>query len=138
MKRHYFDHDYSARNDQKILQLRFKHGNEGYGIYWMILEIMAEDSTGYIQVKDIGGLSIGLGVPSATLEAILESCAEIGLFLRCDHGNYYSERMLKHKKTMANFSLSGNKGAEIMQKRRGLQGGLQGGLQQGSQHIRLK
>ena len=34
----YFSHDYNARNDEKIRKLLFKHGYEGYGIYWALIE----------------------------------------------------------------------------------------------------
>jgi len=118
MKRHYFDHDYTARNDQKILQLRFKHGAEGYGLYWMLLETMAEDGTGYINRGAIGGLSVSYGVAIAPLLEVIETCVEVGLFKVCEHGNYYSERMLKHKAAMLAFSEFGQKGAEIRRKNR--------------------
>jgi hypothetical protein len=34
----YFSHDYNARNDEKIKRLLMKHGLEGYGLYWAIIE----------------------------------------------------------------------------------------------------
>lgn len=34
----YFSHDYNSRNDEKIRKLLFKHGYEGYGIYWALIE----------------------------------------------------------------------------------------------------
>ena len=34
----YFSHDYNARSDNKIQKLLAKHGMEGYGIYWAIIE----------------------------------------------------------------------------------------------------
>jgi hypothetical protein len=123
MKKHYFEHDYSARNDQKILQLRYKHGAGGYGIFWMLLETMAEDSTGYIQASDIGGLSLCYGVAIGGLSDVLKTCVEIGLFKQCEHGNYYSERMLFHRKEMDNFSLQGRKGAQIRWGNRGANAG---------------
>ena len=38
----WFKHDYNARNDEKILELRSIHGAEAYGVYWMIVETMAD------------------------------------------------------------------------------------------------
>jgi len=112
MKRHYFDHDFSARNDQKILRLRYKHGAGGYGVYWMVLEVMAEDTEGYIAPDSIGGLSLTIGVDVDTLSSIISDCVEIGLFKVCAHGNYYSTRMINHKKLMADFSEHGKRGAK--------------------------
>ena len=34
----YFSHDYNARNDEKIKYLLRKHGLEGYGIFWALVE----------------------------------------------------------------------------------------------------
>jgi len=34
----YFSHDYASRADEKIKKLIYKHGMEGYGIYWAIIE----------------------------------------------------------------------------------------------------
>ena len=117
--KHYFPHDYSAYTDQKILRLRYKHGAEGYGIYWMLLETMAQDTDGYINTEDIGGLSLGYGVAIDRLSAILNTLVKIDLFSVCEHGNYYSPRMLKHKKEIQQYSEYGKKGAEIRWKNKG-------------------
>ena len=34
----YFSHDYNTRTDDKIRQLVRKHGLQGYGIFWAIIE----------------------------------------------------------------------------------------------------
>jgi len=34
----YFSHDYNARNDEKIKRLIRKHGMQGYGLFWAIVE----------------------------------------------------------------------------------------------------
>jgi hypothetical protein len=34
----YFSHDYNSRNDEKIKKLIRKHGMQGYGIFWAIVE----------------------------------------------------------------------------------------------------
>lgn len=39
---YYFSHDSNARNDPKILAMRSVYGSEGYGWYWMIVEILRE------------------------------------------------------------------------------------------------
>lgn len=119
MKRHYFDHDYSARNDQKILALRFKHGFEGYGLYWAILETMAEDSTGHLSRGALGGLSISLGTPLETLEKNIEDCIKIGLFGETPDHKIFSGRMLEHKSLMQDFSNFGKKGVRIREANRG-------------------
>lgn len=39
---YYFSHDLNARNDPKILILRSVYGMEGYGRYWVLIEMMRE------------------------------------------------------------------------------------------------
>ena len=34
----YFSHDYNTRNDEKIKRLIRKHGMQGYGVFWSIVE----------------------------------------------------------------------------------------------------
>jgi hypothetical protein len=41
---YWFKHDANARRDQKILMLRTVYGAEGYGWWWMLLEMMRESS----------------------------------------------------------------------------------------------
>lgn len=107
----YFTHDYNARNDDKVLELRSIHGAEGYGVFWMVVETMAENSNGGIKVSLIGGLSLGYGVAKDTLMGIFNTCIKIGLFYEKD-GFYFSKRMLSHKELRNKLSLSGKAGAE--------------------------
>ncbi|MES2287412.1 MAG: Lin1244/Lin1753 domain-containing protein [Bacteroidota bacterium] len=107
----WFKHDYNARNDEKILELRSLHGAESYGIYWMIVETMADNDNGGINKKLLGGLSGGYGVAKGRLQEIIECCLEIELFYEKD-GFYYSGRMLRHKKEREVYSVKGKEGAE--------------------------
>jgi len=106
----YFSHDYNARNDPKVLQLRFKFGWEGYGLYWALLETMAEDSTGHIHREAIGGLSVGYSVAIDTLKAFINYCVDIHLFQK-DKDSFWSPRMVEHKKQRQAFVDAGRRGA---------------------------
>jgi len=50
---YYFPHFSNARNDRKILRLRRELGTEGYGIYFMILEILRDSSDYKYPIEDI-------------------------------------------------------------------------------------
>lgn len=39
---YYFSHDSNARHDPKILALRSEFGIQGYGIYWVVVEMLRE------------------------------------------------------------------------------------------------
>ena len=39
----YFSHDYNTRADIKIKKLIVKHGYEGYGIFWALIEALYQN-----------------------------------------------------------------------------------------------
>lgn len=106
----YFSHDYNARNDDKILELRANFGAEGYGLFWMIVESMAENENGGIKATLLGGLSLGYGVAKDTVCKLITHCLETGLFYD-NQGVYYSKRLLTHKEYRKSLSESGAAGA---------------------------
>lgn len=122
---YYFSHDYNARNDEKILELRSTHGAEGYGLFWMIVETMAENENGGISLQRMGGLSLGYGVAIGRLSEVISACLTIGLFYEND-GNIFSKRLLSHKELRKSLSESGSEGA----KRRW--GGYRGAIGEGN------
>lgn len=107
----YFNHDYNARNDDKILELRSELGAEGYGIFWMILETMAENENGGVKMSLMGGLSHGYGVPIAKLKEAISLCIRVELFYEKE-GSIFSKRLLQHKYIRKSLSDAGRAGAE--------------------------
>lgn len=88
----YFSHDADARNDDKIIRLRMRHGAEGYGIYFMILERLRGE-TDYMSVKDYNMIAFDLRVDAARVKSVVE---DFGLFVFTDDGKYfYSESFLR-------------------------------------------
>lgn len=117
-KTFYFSHDYNARNDDKLLELRALYGNEGYAVYFYCLETMAERGDGYIKATLIGGLSLGYNVSKEYLEKFLEKCTKLELFCK-DKKGYFNKRMIGHLEFRRKLSEAGRKG------------GLKGGLREG-------
>ncbi|MDR0682035.1 MAG: DUF4373 domain-containing protein [Dysgonamonadaceae bacterium] len=112
MNNSYFSHDSNARNDEKIVDLRLKHGMEGYGVYFAILERMRENKD-YFHVKDYNIIAFDLRVSNALVKSVIE---DFGLF-QCagDGSRFYSESFLKRMKAKDDVSKSrsenGRKGA---------------------------
>lgn len=109
----YFRHDSGARQDEKILALRMKHGWSGYGIYWAIIEKLRE-STSYMCTRDYNLIAFDLRVPSEQVKSIIE---DFNLFEFSDSGElFFSKRLLSdmHKKDelSASRSMAGKKGME--------------------------
>lgn len=107
---YYFTHDYNARNDEKILELRSRYDAQGYGVFWMVIESMAENENGGVKASLMGGLSKGYGVAKEWLSKFFEDCVEIGLFYQED-GFFYSKRLLTHKEFRKGLSENGRRGA---------------------------
>ena len=96
---YYFSHDGNARNDDKIIAVRMRHGAEGYGIYFMILERLMESSN-YMSVKDYNIIAFDLRVSADKVKSIVE---DFGLFSFSDDGIYfYSESFNRRMKPLEN------------------------------------
>jgi len=84
----YFSHDGNARNDSKIVRLRMRHGAAGYGVYFMILERLREESE-YVSVKDYNMIAFDLRVDASLVKSVVE---DFGLFAFTEDGEcFYSE-----------------------------------------------
>lgn len=49
---HYFSHDSNARHDYKIQALRSVYGVRGYGMYWIVIEMMREQKDYSLPLSD--------------------------------------------------------------------------------------
>ncbi|MCI6672401.1 MAG: DUF4373 domain-containing protein [Prevotellaceae bacterium] len=109
----YFRHDCNARQDEKILALRMKHGWEGYGLYWALIERLRENAN-YECVCDYNVIAYDLRVAANLIKCIVEN---FGLFTFTDDGKrFYSKRLsddMNFKDELsAARSAAGKKGSE--------------------------
>ena len=109
----FFSHDSNARNSDKLIPLRMKHGAEGYGVYFMILERL-RDEPSYMSVKDYNMIAFDLRVSSGLIRSVIE---DFGLFSFTEDGErFYSEGFLKRMSIKDAKSeirkTAGTKGAE--------------------------
>lgn len=108
---YYFQHDYNARNDDKILEIRAEFGLAGYGLFWCIIETMNENEDGTIKPSLIAGLSLGYGCTKEQLLSMLEFCVKITILYKYENGSYYSNRVIKHKSFRQTLAENGRAGA---------------------------
>jgi hypothetical protein len=113
----YFSHDYNAHNDVKILFMRQQLGMEGYGIYWFLIESLA-DSGGYLPLKIIPVLSMQMQTTEVKVKAVIES---FELF-EINDKQFFSARLLKHLDVRTTLSEKGKLGAEKRWKNGGANG----------------
>jgi len=103
---YYFSHDYNAHNDTKILYMRQDLGMEGYGIYWFLVESLA-DSGGILPLKIVPVLAKQMDVTLAKVETIIN---QYDLFQLIDD-QFFSQRLMQHLELRNGLSEAGKLGA---------------------------
>src|SRR5690348_17096922 len=71
-KSFYFSHDYTASDDVKILFLRQSLGMEGVGIFWYVIERLAQ-AGGQLPLKIIPVLSMQMQVTETKVQGVIKN-----------------------------------------------------------------
>lgn len=88
----YFSHDSNARNDEKLIRLRIRHKAAGYGVYFMLLEILREKKD-FLCPRDYNVIAYELREDAALVKSVIE---DYGLFEFTEDGKFfYSESFLE-------------------------------------------
>ena len=103
---YYFSHDYNAANDTKVLFLRHQLGMEGYGIYWYLIEQLA-NAGGKLPLELIPVLAMQMHCTDVKVNGVLMN---FGLFT-IESGEFWSERLAHHLELRLKLSESGKTGA---------------------------
>lgn len=53
----YFPHDFNARSDEKMINVRMNYGIEGYGIYFILIECLAEARENRLKLSSINAIA---------------------------------------------------------------------------------
>lgn len=111
---YYFSHDYNAANDTKILFLRHQLGMEGYGIYWYLIEQLA-NAGGKLPLELIPVLAMQMHCTDVKVNGVLMN---FDLFT-IESGEFWSDRLQEHLELRLKLSASGKEGANNRWKNRG-------------------
>jgi hypothetical protein len=87
---YYFPHFSNARNDAKIIKLRRVMGLEGYAIYFMLLEILREQTDFRYEISGIDDLSYEWHVSREKIFAVISN---FDLFEILDH-KFFSTKLI--------------------------------------------
>jgi len=114
---YYFPHFSNARNDRKIKRLRKELGLEGYGIYFMILEILRDQEGFKYPIDDIDLLSDEFGTSEQKVRIVI---CNYTLF-EIDTNNFFfstkfNEFMQPYLNMKKQRRLAGKKSAEVRRK----------------------
>lgn len=87
----YFTHDFNAQNDEKVESMIFRLGWESYGLFWALIEKLAQDPNHRLK-KEYDRISNVLRTTENLIKRIVE---DFGLFV-VDLEFFYSERLIRH------------------------------------------
>jgi hypothetical protein len=112
----YFSHDYNPSNDPKMSALISEYGAVGYGIFWCIIEMMHQEDTHKLPLKQYIYIAITKQMQASAkqnqvdaeqVESIIKHCILVCELFVSEGDLFYSNRVMR------NF----DKRAEISEKR---------------------
>ena len=83
---YYFQHDYNARNDPKIIKLMMVHGVAGVGIFWCIVEQLYQNG-GKLPMEQLESIAFALHTDCKCIASVVQ---DFGLFQN-DGESFWSE-----------------------------------------------
>jgi len=94
----YFQHDYEAVNDPKIIALLYEFGAVGYGIWWRIVEMLHSEDDHCIKKKPyiLTAIASQLKVEVDQVKQVLEYACEVCELLEQDEECYWSARVMRN------------------------------------------
>lgn len=103
----YFTHDYDSQQDPKIKRMLAKHGAEGYGIFWAVVELLYQQS-GYLHLDDCDCIANDMRTDCERIKSVI---FDFGLFKRKDK-RFWSESVLNRLKIREEKSLKAKNSAQ--------------------------
>lgn len=91
---YWFKHDGNARRDIKILEMRADWGAEGYGWWWMLVEMMRE-ATGYKLKRKGKYLAKELDATTDQLTQFINDCIDDYELFDADDKYFWSPSMIR-------------------------------------------
>ena len=108
---YYFSHDSNARNDQRIMKLRMKYGPEGYGIYFMIIEILRDTEDYKLHISDVQSICFDIRDDEEKVLDVLKNYSLFEFEGDYFHSKSLTRRMDKLDRIKEKRRESGKKGA---------------------------
>lgn len=103
----YFSHDYSARNDPKLVKVLMRLGQSGKGVYWDLIEMLYEQE-GYLLINEIEAYAFSIRVDQ---DIILKLISDFDLFEQ-DKDYFWSPSVLRRLEERAAKSKTAKDNAE--------------------------
>ncbi len=97
---YYFSHDTNARRDPKILAMRSEYGAQGYGWYWIIVEMLAEQEDYKLKHKQwvTNAIAMEMQCQPNEAETFVKDCIEKYELFESDGEYFWSNSLIKRMK----------------------------------------
>jgi hypothetical protein len=114
---YYFSHDANARHDPKILAMRSEFGIQGYGVYWVIVEMLREQEDYKLPMKKYIWNAIAMQVQckdyaNDNAKSFVESCINEYELFNSDGDFFWSNSLLKRMEKKNDVSQKRSKAAK--------------------------
>ena len=99
---YYFSHDANARHDPKIIALKSVYGLEGYGRYWILVEMLREQKNYKLILNDTKYsytiIANQLQCTPDEAKIFIKDCIEEFHLFKTDGQNLWSDSLIKRMK----------------------------------------
>ncbi|WP_181350507.1 Lin1244/Lin1753 domain-containing protein [Thalassobacillus sp. CUG 92003] len=111
---YYFSHDGNARNDPKILSMRSVYGSEGYGWYWIIVEMLREQDNYKIKINKYtwNALAMQMQCDANAVHQFVSDCINEFELFDSDGDFFWSSSLIKRMEVKDNKSEKARKAAQ--------------------------
>lgn len=95
---YYFSHDCNARHDPKISAMRGVYGSEGYGWYWMLIEMLREANEYKLDMQSkyaFSAYALQLHSNSETIQEFVDDCIHEFELFESDEVSFWSSSLLR-------------------------------------------
>jgi len=111
----YFSHDSNSRHDPKITAMRSVYGSEGYGWFWMLVEMMREADEYKLEMKSkyaFNAYAMQLHSTSINIESFIKDCIHEFELFQTDGTHFWSPSLKKRMEMRNNRSEKAKAAAE--------------------------
>lgn len=100
---YYFSHDANARHDPKISAMRGIYGAEGYGWYWMLVEMMREANEYRLDMQSkyaFHAYALQMNAECTKIEAFVRDCIDEFSLFESDGARFWSPSLVRRMSKM--------------------------------------
>lgn len=98
MSKEYFSHDYNTRNKKKLAALIHYEKMKGYGLFWVIVEMLHEDSCKWMDLDEVTYIAIKneSGCDIKYIKTFVEKCISTYKVFIKEGSRFTTDRVLRN------------------------------------------